>query len=304
MRAKAIALLLAIGASAWASQDLSAQAVAIEPAENASRQVLVVLDQAQSLPRAGDIVRGDLDKPGVREVLTLFDGVEHIRQFLPDSSTDRLAELRARDPRDPEVLLSEFLVLTLRDGVRMDEFISVLRSHRWVLSAEPNLQFTYSTRYLDQGGSSNLGTYQWGFMAGSPLQLSGASGAWAKLTGSAYLTAIDQGIQWNGSSTHPDMISGFRPQFSGFALPATTAPYIPLTGDFSESFGSNPGHGSHVMGLMFADDAGSGNGVKGACPTCSGSMIRIDVAVLNEDYMSLGVTTAVRLGAQAINMST
>lgn len=272
--------------------------IAIDPID---RQLLIVLDPRLSPPRSVDLVRKDTSREGVAEFLADIDGFESIVKVLNASESTDLAELRIADPLSPEVLLNEYLIITLRVGVNAELFLQGIRRHRWVLSAERNFRLRYSARFLDPGTSSNLGTYQWGLTASSPLNF---AGAWGKLTGTAYLAAVDNGVYWVTGQTHPDLKSGLRPHFSAHVpTPPVDPPYVPLTGDFAEGFSSPIGHGTHVMGLMFADDAGAGYGVSGACPGCSGFIYRIVQADLTNSLVGLALSDAVRSGAQVVNLS-
>lgn len=266
------------------------------------RQVLLVLDQRADPPRATSIVNRETSRAGVAEVLALFEGAEAISRLGNIDDTSKLETLRAVDPLSPELLSSEYLLVTLKEDQDVATFLEDVRKHRWVLSVERNYRLEFSGRYTDPGASANLGTYQWGFTSSSPLNF---SGAWAKLRGTAYIAAIDNGVYWMGGATHPDLASGFRPHYSR-ALPYPSVPlppYVPLTTYFEEQYSTDVGHGTHVMGLLIADDAGAGNGVTGACPGCSAYMYRIDQSNLTADYLGLALNDAIRSGAQIVNLS-
>lgn len=282
-------------------QALPAESVPGSP-DLIDRQVLVVLDPRTKPPRAIDLARQDHTRDGVTAFIADNDGIDGISKLINFPETEDVASARTTDPLAPAVLLNEYIVVTLREGIDRDRFIEKLRMNKWVLSAERNLRFQYSARFLDPGPVDKPGTYQWAFTSSSPLNF---TGAWSTLKGNAYLAAIDNGVYWTGTQTHADLVNGFRPQFS-YHLPKPSIPeppYVPLTGDFSEA-NSNPiGHGTHVMGLMIADDAGTGSGTFGACPGCSGFVYRIRQIDFSTELVGLAITDAVRIGAQVVNMS-
>ena len=132
--------------------------VAQVPAERSSlvdRQVLLVLDPRQASPRAVDLVLRNTSRSGVAEVLQSLDGVESISRFQNSVDLDQTEELRRIDPLAPEVLLSEYLIITVQEGIDVDRFLDRIRQSRFVLSAERNLRGELAARFLDQGTSSN-----------------------------------------------------------------------------------------------------------------------------------------------------
>jgi hypothetical protein len=111
------------------------------------RQVLVVLDPRLAPPHAVDLVRRDTTREGVAEFLAALDGIEKITKVLNAPEGADIAQLRLEDPLSPEVLLNEYLVITLRNGVDVDVFLETIRMNRWVLSAERNTRFGGPVRF-------------------------------------------------------------------------------------------------------------------------------------------------------------
>ncbi|MEP7181173.1 MAG: S8 family serine peptidase [Betaproteobacteria bacterium] len=296
----------------------SVAAAVIAPGENpvsklVARQLLVVLDPRANPARAADIARGDPNSVVVQDALAAFQGAIHITKVVAGTVVVDIDALRRENPLAPEVLLSEYLVLTFPEDFDIEAQRARLERHPLVLSVERNQLLQLSAAYLDQGTASSIGTYEWGLTAASPLNF---PAAWAKIRGSAYIAALDNGITWQGGATHADLTKNFRPQFSRHPIKATTIPnqapsfvFVPFDSNFDEPLG-NRGHGTHVAGLIAGSPAAA-IGMTGACPSCSLFVHKLNFADLPEppaeftsnDVTAASLVEAMNTGAQVVNMS-
>ncbi len=131
--------------------------------------------------------------------------------------------------------------------------------------------------------NADLRPYQWG------LDVVGAEDAWAHATGDGIIVAvIDTGVD----GTHPDLagkvIEGYDPD---------TDTIIPA-GDDSDTVG----HGTHVAGIIAAND--DGKGIVGLAPDVQ----IMPIVIFNPDYVgefnaAKGIVWAVNNGADVLNNS-
>lgn len=260
--------------------------LSVAPDNHAAKTSAVQADsQASTAGRAAtlaDLLRNPI---GVRRVLS---GSGTRAKELPQMSRVR-------------ALLERYVVLTYANEDRAREAQAFLSLEPRVLSVQRQRHYQYSATPHDlffSRTSSNAfeGDFQWGMQALNFPQ------AWDSERGHAYLAAIDSGVPCAqagaacSTTSHPDLLQNFRPQFS-------------ISGAADKAlFGDPIGHGSHVSGIISAtpqfgpfDNGQQNTGVAGACWSCSYSILQA-TSLLSDSVASL-ITYSVDHGIQAINMS-
>ncbi len=262
--------------------------VLYDPGNAASPSASAVLSAFNGKASSGDIaIRNALGNPAAAELM------------IKETPSQDLQQQFNTYPLSARSILQQYLLLTYASSGLASSAYSLIAADARVWSVEQNAALGYSVTPNDRFFSYNAaqpfeGNYEWGMLSIYSPQ------AWDIERGNAYLGAIDTGIPCNpgcGSTSHPDLVQNFRPQFStGYR-----------TGTANSDFHDKLGHGSHVSGIISAtpeygqfSNGQANTGVAGTCWTCSFIMIASDLSI---GSIVNSITYAADHGVQAVNMS-
>jgi len=272
------------------------------------RQILIVPNPSRTSVTGVQIAAQEKENAEVARFLELIGPAIGIRKILVNNiAAPSGGEKAAVTEPAVETLLENYLLATYESVDDATRALDRLQQSELVLSAAPNIAFHLSTTYLDQTPVyTNLGTYQWGTNALSPIN---APAAWSLLGGFAQVGSVDNGIYWEvesgALSTHKDLAENFRIQFSRAIKPnqdPAGQSFVALDGNVNEQ--GAKGHGTHVAGLIAANPpTNSPTGMRGSCPTCGLTMMRVEGEAAGEDAVGAMFLELVTGGVQVVNLS-
>lgn len=299
-----VAVALSLGATAAAVSDES---------DTVERQVLLLLDPTRTSVRAQQLVQDDYVDSAVRTLFAQISPREGLQKLLMEDLEPGASEPVERESYTPEFLLSNYVVLTFATKDLANRALERFRESNRVLHAAKNARLSYSsTFYLDKDpGESSVGTYQWGT---NSLSVINAAAAWDRLRGFAQIGVVDQGVYLDPATqqTHPDLSGNVRKHFSRAAVPGQSGlgSFFAVDDDIVEAAADDvtqpppKGHGTHVAGLVAANPPSvGGTGMRGACPECSLSIMKLRNAELSMDRAGQLISELVRGGVQVVNLS-
>lgn len=297
-------LLLAVsGSGLCATEALKGR---VEP-DLYKNEVICVMSPAQLPARLEDVVVDLASGPTVSRFAKDF-GDPLTARFLIDRRLPRAA-LNDLKGDDPDYKLQNSVVLQYVDDDTTSRALMVLARLDTASACGRNVLGHFSLDPLVAIGSDPA-KYQWGLYAVN------APNVWPKISGSAYIGVLDNGIKTSGG-IHEDLAGNYRPQFSyNFGYLNNGANGSPTSSaNLDEGpFAAFPlaGHGTHTAGLI-ASRADNGLGGGGVCPSCALASGRISEAVQlspglwtvrpNFGYVASGISDFSNRGMQVINNS-
>jgi len=243
-------------------------------------------------------------------------------KVLREPARHRMAEWIAHNPDTPEGRSQRYIVLRYRDNVNFDALLIALSNNPNVENVEPNLAFEFHSAPTNDpwigdsddydpniAGDGDPTVAQWG------VHILKLPAAWNRIQGHAYLGIIDEGLETAHSELRLTHTSGGSLVFDGGGYRAHLSRDVANLNcsvdevdpqDTPGNFDPTPGHGSHVMGIAAAS-TDNGEGVAGACRSCSVEMVKAHPSGNDEqiffDRLSPSLQFVRSRGAQAVNMS-
>jgi subtilisin family serine protease len=215
--------------------------------------------------------------------------------------------LIAADDTQPIAKLHRYILLTYADKKGRDDAVEKVKPNKDFAHVSADTYMKSSA--LPGENSGWLGTSadagkQWGMHAlrfVAPTAADPTRTVWDKVKGSAWITALDNGIWENSPDLNPNPATGATGRGSyrkHLSFNAKFPRFFDQPDEGKDFEGSADGHGTHVASVMAGiHDNG---GTAGGCPGCSLIAIRKMGSTLQN---APTVVRAVDIGSQVINMS-
>ncbi|MBI5101986.1 MAG: S8 family serine peptidase [Nitrospirae bacterium] len=275
-----------------------------------SNELIVLYDYEKaghSLEDIIDAVNGIKSSPGLTSGL---GNPVHARFLIPFRlSKSEMSMIMGMHPKatlqkyvvlEYPIVISEEGITHLMEALAKNPLIQwVENNHFLLLSVTP-----MDPLFLGTSSPPTPLSHQWG------LQMMNLQAAWDYVKGSAYIAALDNGIEM----LQPDLQKNFRGQFSLDVSNCYPPQFLCNDHNVDElKYGGEwAGHGTHVAGIIAANsnDPSNNIGVAGICWNCSFMMGKISGGQLPDgthltlkDKVLTGIDWFVGTGVQAINMS-